>query len=75
MEKIQNIIVYVMGMLEDLVEDGFVVAGSTRLTDEGLDVYEELKKQGFEPTEKEINDCLALLQSEGVVSGPEQTST
>ena len=49
-----KIIIFCFGMLNDLVELGILDKGSLEITGIGINEYEKLQKEGFEPTVQEL---------------------
>lgn len=65
LDRMEKVIVYVIGTLEELKEKG-LVEGPEPLTESGRAVFAELKEQKFTPTEDEINQVMAFIMSGGL---------
>lgn len=66
-ERLQNLIVYVLGMLDELVESGVVARneGAMKLTEDGLAWYRKLVAEEFDATPEEIEAIAAFLMKGG----------
>jgi len=59
----QKTFVYVLKMLNELVEAGYVLGGEYTVTEKGLKVIED-----FEPTTQEVEDCVGIMKQRGMIS-------
>ncbi len=57
----EKVLLYVIGILEDLKAKDFVEGGSHRITREGDRFRAELLESGFRPTETELHDAVRFL--------------
>lgn len=60
-----DVLIYVIGMMEDLKGEG-IVSGGYEMSEEGYEQYRRLRDSGFEPTEEELKSTMAFVyQSAG----------
>lgn len=59
----QQVLIYAVGMLDDMVASGLLVGGRYRLTEGSRKAFEEMGEEGFSPTPQEIQGALSALQS------------
>lgn len=57
----EKVITYVLGILDDAKARGTIRGGTFRLSKEGLQEYEQLKKEKFHPSQKDIEAAFVLL--------------
>jgi hypothetical protein len=60
-ERETNVVLYVLGMLDDLKKAGLVEGSPVDLTPKGREKYEALKCSNFEPTDEEVSFTMARL--------------
>lgn len=64
-ERLANVMIYVIGMLTDLKDEG-IVSGGYEMSEEGYAQYRQLRESGFEPTPEELKSMTAfIVQSAG----------
>jgi hypothetical protein len=61
-ERSKQVLLYTLGLLDQLKTDGMIEGGVCDLTDEGRQKFQELKEYGFEPASEEILDIIDYLQ-------------
>lgn len=59
----QQVMIYAVGMLDDMVASGLLVGGRYRLTEGSKKAFEEMAEEGFSPTQQEIHGALNALQA------------
>ena len=62
-QRLQDVIIFVIGLLEELKADGYVEGGHTTLGPEAKDRFALLKLMGFNPTEQEIAVAMSVIQA------------
>lgn len=62
-DRMQNVLIYVIGEIDTLKFMGFISGGPVEMTDKGREVFLKLKEQGFKPTTEEIHEAMAILLS------------
>lgn len=60
--RVQDVTIYVLGSLQEMREHG-IVEGGYSLEPKGVRRYHDLVGMGFSPTEDEILEVMAYLQS------------
>lgn len=64
-ERLANVMLYVIGMLSDLRDEG-MVSGGYEISEAGYEQYRQLRESGFEPTPEELRSMTAfIVQSAG----------
>lgn len=60
-----DVLIYVIGMMEDLKDEG-VISGGYEMSGEEYEQYRRLRDSGFEPTDEELKSTMAFVyQSAG----------
>ena len=60
-DRIDKVTTYVLGMLDNARDAKIITGGRIQLTEAGKKEYERLKKEGFKPTEQEIEIAFTLI--------------
>lgn len=60
-ERASNVIIYALGVIEDLKRDGLISGGQYQLGEGGRLKYQELLDSGFAPTENEMTQAMNAL--------------
>lgn len=55
-----DILIYVIGMMEDLKDEG-IISGGYEMSEEGYEQYRRLRESGFEPTDEELKSTMAFV--------------
>lgn len=64
-ERLANVMMYVIGMLTDLKDEG-LVSGGYEMSEEGYEQYRRLRDSRFEPSPEELKSMTAfIVQSAG----------
>ncbi len=61
MSREEQVIVYVMGMIDNARDHNIVKGGRFRLGFNGKKEYQQMKQEGFRPTQEEIEMVYTLL--------------
>lgn len=59
----EKVIIYTMGVLEELQKNKTISGGRIRLDENGMEIYHQLKAKNFRPTEEEMQHVIALIQN------------
>lgn len=70
-ERLANVMIYVIGMLTDLKDEG-LASGGYEMSEAGYEQYRQLRDSGFEPTPEELKSIAAfIVQSAGTEEAKE----
>ena len=68
MERKAKILLYVIGTLQDLKQEG-MVSGGANLSEKGYQAYLGLRNAGFRPNDAELKSCMRYLLNRGNQNG------
>jgi hypothetical protein len=68
MPRPEKVILFVLGTVEKFKKMGFTFHQSIQLSEQGRLAYQELIKNGFTPTESEIESVVYYLREQGKIT-------
>ena len=69
MTRDEKAILFVTDTLNSLVKMGLLKGGALSITEQGKEAIEQMKREGFEPTQAEISAVIEMLKRQRIIEG------